>query len=428
LELADHVLIPRQDSRIRVAHGPHCDGVWNAGREEQRRGAMPQPVERDSTQPVRRRPVSPRSGERRWLPRLADAVVHDELGDLVGWSDTNGALQGTALYDPWGELLSGTGDMATVPTNGAFRFQSDLADSATGQVDMLTRYYQPTLGRFSSRDVLFGDPTAPSTLNQSVYGVVNPITYSDPTGMGACTMANECATLSHDGRRVTRGGNPGDADYDTSVHGTPASEVYRPLPPLVKTIELFEAMTPAQRINWLDDFSSYYHLDGWLNSIRGVLRASDDAGLLKRGSWSSLVDAAILHAIQEGMQLRLNQIDSSSNPGAAKWEVFFKARTDGRVPDWDLITLWAGAESEATNYGYSLASKRGLSATYGELGLARGGDAYRLLMRNGLNMFFDPRNEVQTFVGAQVAYSVATSSGLVNNSIIAPPSPLQVLL
>ena len=35
----------------------------------------------------------------------------------------------------------------------------DLTDASTGQVDMLTRLYEPTLGRFSSRDVLFGDPT-----------------------------------------------------------------------------------------------------------------------------------------------------------------------------------------------------------------------------------------------------------------------------
>ena len=99
------------------------------------------------------------------------------------------------MYDPWGELLSGTGDMATVPTNGAFRFQSDLTDSATGQVDMFTRLYEPTLGRFSSRDVLLGDPTTPLTLNQYVYGVGNPVTYTDPNGMrpecGDCSTRAE---------------------------------------------------------------------------------------------------------------------------------------------------------------------------------------------------------------------------------------------
>lgn len=149
--------------------------------------------------------------------------LRDLHGDLVGLSDTNGALQGTGLYDPWGELLSATGDMAVVPTNGAFRFQSDLTDAATGQVDMLARLYEPMLGRFSSHDSLLGDPRAPSSLNQYVYGLDSPLTMSDPTGMGACTMAGDCATETNDGRRLTHGGNPGAEDYDESVQGVTSS-------------------------------------------------------------------------------------------------------------------------------------------------------------------------------------------------------------
>jgi RHS repeat-associated protein len=110
--------------------------------------------------------------------------LRDPHGDLVGWSNTSGTLVGTALYDPWGQLLSATGEMGgSPPAQGAFRFQSQLTDALSGQVDMLTRLYEPTLGRFSSRDVLFGDPTNPNTLNQFVYGGASPVTYSDPTGM-----------------------------------------------------------------------------------------------------------------------------------------------------------------------------------------------------------------------------------------------------
>ena len=63
----------------------------------------------------------------------------------------------------------------------------------------------------------------------------------------------------------------------------------------------------------------------------------------------------------------------------------------GRVGDDILTLLWANAESEATTFGYSLASKRGISAIYGERGLATAGDSYRFLMRNGIDMFFDPQ-------------------------------------
>lgn len=109
--------------------------------------------------------------------------LRDFHGDLIGWANTSGSLVGTALYDPWGQPLSATGEMATVPPDGALRFQSDLTDASTGQVDMLTRLYEPTLVRFGVRDVLFGDPLNPLSLNLHVYGAANPVTYWDPTGM-----------------------------------------------------------------------------------------------------------------------------------------------------------------------------------------------------------------------------------------------------
>jgi len=68
------------------------------------------------------------------------------------------------------------------------RYQSDLTDALTGQVDMGARLYEPALGRFSSMDPLFGELTDPLSLNPFVYGMVNPLTYSDPTGL--CAIAD----------------------------------------------------------------------------------------------------------------------------------------------------------------------------------------------------------------------------------------------
>jgi RHS repeat-associated protein len=114
----------------------------------------------------------------------------DQHGDTVGWTDTTGTLKGTALYDPWGQVLSATGEMASPPAQGAFGFQSDLTDPSTGQVDMGVRSYEPTLGRFSSPDPLLGDPASPPSLNRFTYAVGNPVTLSDPTGL--CPHPDEC--------------------------------------------------------------------------------------------------------------------------------------------------------------------------------------------------------------------------------------------
>jgi RHS repeat-associated protein len=62
-------------------------------------------------------------------------------------------------------------------------YQADMTDPDTKQVDMGTRWYQVGLGRFTARDVIFGELTSPMTLNQHVYGGLNPITMWDPTGM-----------------------------------------------------------------------------------------------------------------------------------------------------------------------------------------------------------------------------------------------------
>jgi len=100
----------------------------------------------------------------------------DPHGDLVGLVSTGAASQGTTAYDAWGKPL------ATSGTQSALGYQGDWTDSVTRFVDMGTRLYGPSLGRFSSRDVLFGDSDDPMSLNQFAYGEMSPIAHWDPTG------------------------------------------------------------------------------------------------------------------------------------------------------------------------------------------------------------------------------------------------------
>ena len=96
---------------------------------------------------------------------------------MVGLVSTAAANQGTTSYDAYGGVLATTG------TQGILGHQGDITDAATKQVDMGTRWYAPGQGRFTSRDVLFGELSAPMTLNQFAYAGKNPITMWDPTGM-----------------------------------------------------------------------------------------------------------------------------------------------------------------------------------------------------------------------------------------------------
>ncbi|MFN2545152.1 MAG: RHS repeat-associated core domain-containing protein, partial [Actinomycetota bacterium] len=101
----------------------------------------------------------------------------DPHGDVVGLKNPSAGLTWSQTYSPWGERRRATGLERPV-----FGFQGDFTDAGTGQVDMGTRLYDPGLGRFTNRDVLFGDPRSPPTLNQYVYGLDAPINFVDPTG------------------------------------------------------------------------------------------------------------------------------------------------------------------------------------------------------------------------------------------------------
>jgi RHS repeat-associated protein len=117
---------------------------------------------------------------------VAEYLLRDLHGDvvgLVGSSSTTPAAR--AYYSPWGEPTWS----AAAPALG---FQSQRTDSATGQVDMTTRNYVPGLGRFVAPDALFGELTAPLSLNGFAYVQANPVTMSDPLGLFGCDEDQKC--------------------------------------------------------------------------------------------------------------------------------------------------------------------------------------------------------------------------------------------
>jgi RHS repeat-associated protein len=108
-------------------------------------------------------------------------LLQELHSDTVGLVDTAAANQATAAYDPWGSPLGVTGGETTW-----FGFQSDPTDPDTRQTDMGVGWYEAGIGRFSSRDQVFGDAQAPASLNQFAYANGAPVTFWDPDGLAAC--------------------------------------------------------------------------------------------------------------------------------------------------------------------------------------------------------------------------------------------------
>ena len=93
-------------------------------------------------------------------------------GDVVNLTDAQGAITKSYKYDAFGvEQNIDDSD------SNAFRYCGEYYDAETGTIYLRARYYDPTIGRFISRDSYTGKNTDPLSLNLYTYCHNNPIFY-----------------------------------------------------------------------------------------------------------------------------------------------------------------------------------------------------------------------------------------------------------
>jgi RHS repeat-associated protein len=117
----------------------------------------------------------------------------DPHGDLAALTDTTGTITGTISYDPFGNPTA----LGQDAQQSLLGYQSQPLDPTTGLTDMGARLYDPTQGRFTTQDSIYGSPTNPLSLNQYIYATDSPLAYTDPTGMSP-TCDNCTAKQKHD--------------------------------------------------------------------------------------------------------------------------------------------------------------------------------------------------------------------------------------
>ena len=98
-------------------------------------------------------------------------------GDVVNLTDADGAITKSYTYDAFGVEQN----IDDADTN-AFRYCGEYYDSETGTVYLRARYYNPSIGRFISRDSYAGNNGSPLSLNLYTYCQNNPIAAIDPSG------------------------------------------------------------------------------------------------------------------------------------------------------------------------------------------------------------------------------------------------------
>jgi RHS repeat-associated protein len=103
--------------------------------------------------------------------------LSDGLASTMALTDASGNVVNTYDYDVFGSVSSQTGSQPN-----EFQFTGEQVDSTTALQYLRARYYDPTAGRFLSRDPFAGLAGVPQSLNRYPYVLNNPVLYRDPYG------------------------------------------------------------------------------------------------------------------------------------------------------------------------------------------------------------------------------------------------------
>lgn len=103
--------------------------------------------------------------------------LFDGLGSVVGLTDASGNMVAEYEYEPWGQQTS-----AEPSVSNPWRFASGYKDANTGFVKFGTRYYDPSIARWTQQDPVRGEISNPMSLNAYVYALDNPVNNVDPSG------------------------------------------------------------------------------------------------------------------------------------------------------------------------------------------------------------------------------------------------------
>ncbi len=128
--------------------------------------------------------------------------LHDRLGSVRQVIDSDGSVVNCYTYNPWGVTV---GSETSETFANPYRFAGYLWDDEAKQYYCNARQYDPVLGRFTSRDPVFGRFQEPLTLHKYLYCINNPLNMVDPTGLWALYLTGT-AMGSFGGSGVRQGG------------------------------------------------------------------------------------------------------------------------------------------------------------------------------------------------------------------------------
>ena len=100
-------------------------------------------------------------------------------GDVMGLVDTSGNSVASYTYDPYGKVLTATGELAD---KNPLRYRGYYYDSESGLYYLQSRYYDPATRRFVNADAYASTGQGIIGTNMFAYCLNNPVMYIDSRG------------------------------------------------------------------------------------------------------------------------------------------------------------------------------------------------------------------------------------------------------
>lgn len=105
-------------------------------------------------------------------------TASDCSGTIYKLLNDQGQIVASYNYDPFGVLIENTNPSIYMPIG----YSGTYRDTETGLLYAQSRYYDPVVGRFTTKDSYRGELVSQISQNRYIYCHQNPISYFDPSG------------------------------------------------------------------------------------------------------------------------------------------------------------------------------------------------------------------------------------------------------
>jgi RHS repeat-associated protein len=117
-----------------------------------------------------------------YQPNQGDNVYYYTASDCSGTIykllNDQGQIVTSYNYDPFGVLIENTNPSIYMPIG----YSGTYRDTETGLLYAQSRYYDPSIGRFTTKDSYRGELVSQISQNRYIYCSQNPVSYGDPSG------------------------------------------------------------------------------------------------------------------------------------------------------------------------------------------------------------------------------------------------------